>query len=244
VKGDIIRPVIMKSAETTVQKLLPVIIVALSFFLAGAAVPPADTDPVAIRHDLFDATRIHLTADYCLRHYGRKSAYLDEPRVIVVHFTAFTTMAESLRFFAPSHLDRVSRSDIKSGGAVNVSAHYLIDRDGTVTQLAPDNLVCRHTIGFNWTAIGIENVGRDADALTDEQAVATAGLISRLVARHPSITHLIGHHEYRNTALPHYRLFRENDRSYRFTDKVDPGPAFMERVRGLLRTRYGVVLLD
>jgi hypothetical protein len=67
---------------------------------------------------------------------------------------------------------------------------------------------------------------------------------SRLVARHPSIAYLIGHYEYRKANLPHYRLFREDDRSYRFTQKIDPGPAFMSRVRGLLRERYGIVLKD
>jgi N-acetylmuramoyl-L-alanine amidase len=105
-------------------------------------------------------------------------------------------------------------------------------------------VVCRHIIGFNHTAIGIENVGRDATELTEAQASSTADLVSRLVERHPSITFLIGHHEYRETGLPHYRLFRENDASYRLTDKIDPGPAFMARVRVLLKERYGIVLQD
>ena len=216
----------------------------LSLFLAGASGSDTNIDPKAMGRNLFDGDRIRLTAEYCLRHYGKKSAELREPRMIVVHFTAFPTMDESLRFFAPQRLDKVSRSDIKNGGAVNVSAHYLIDRDGTIVQLAPDNVVCRHTIGFNWTAIGIENVGRDAGDLTDAQAAATAGLVSRLVARHPSVTCLIGHYEYRNVALPHYRFFREDDQTYRFTGKVDPGSAFMERVRWLLREHYGTVLQD
>jgi N-acetylmuramoyl-L-alanine amidase len=215
-----------------------------SFFLAGANGQDMNIDPKAEVRNIFDGERARLTEVYCLRHYGRESEILHEPRMIVVHFTAFPTLDESMRFFAPSCLDKVSRSDIKGGGAVNVSAHYLVDRDGTIVQMVPDNLVCRHTIGFNWTAIGIENVGVDAAELTDAQAIATAGLISRLVGRHPSITCLIGHSEYRNAALPHYRFFRENDRTYRFTDKVDPGPGFMARVRRLLKDRYGIVLQD
>ena len=210
--------------------------------LAGCDGLSAGYDPQAAVRNIFDDVRLRLTADYCYTHYGRESAELRKPQMIVVHYTAFSTLNESFRFFAPPRLDKISRRDIKSGGAVNVSAHYLVDRDGTIVQMAPDNVVCRHTIGFNQTAIGIENVGRSAADLTQAQALATAGLISRLVARHPSITYLIGHYEYREAGLPHYHLFKENDRSYMFTNKVDPGPSFMVRVRSLLKERYGVVL--
>ena len=212
--------------------------------LTGFSGSGADYDPQATLRSVVTDERLRLTADYCLTHYGVASAELRDPQLIVVHYTAFSSREESYRFFAPARLDRVSRRDITGGGAVNVSAHYLVDRDGTILQLAPDNVVCRHTIGFNGTAIGIENVGRNAADLTEAQAVANAGLISRLVARHPSLAYLIGHHEYRTTGLPHYRLFREHDRTYRFTDKVDPGPAFMARVRELLRERHGLVLKD
>ncbi len=234
-----------KQTDSTIRprRLLAgaLIVLALLTGFAGASV---NYDPQATFRTIFNDERLHLTAAYCLTHYGIESAELSEPQMIVVHYTAFATRDESLGFFAPARLDTVSRRDIKGGGVVNVSAHYLIDRDGTILQLAPDDVVCRHTIGFNRTAIGIENVGRNAADLTEAQASATADLISRLVARHPSIAYLIGHHEYRKTELPHYRLFREDDRSYRFTAKVDPGPAFMARVRALLRERHGIVLKD
>lgn len=217
--------------------------VALSL-LTGFTGSDVNYDPQATFRNIFNAERLRLTASYCLTHYGIESSELRDPQMIVVHYTAFATRDEAFRFFAPARLDKVSRRDIAGGGAVNVSAHYLVDRNGTILQLAPDNVVCRHSIGFNRTAIGIENVGRNAAELTEAQASANADLISRLVARHPSIVYLIGHHEYRKRDLSHYRLFREDDRSYRFTDKVDPGPAFMARVRGLLRERHGIVLKD
>jgi N-acetylmuramoyl-L-alanine amidase len=201
-------------------------------------------DPQAVFRNIFDDERFKLTAEYCLSHYGENSYLMDQPRMIVVHYTAIATLEESYRFFAPITLDPVLRQDISGGGRVNPSPHYLIDRDGAILQLAPDNVVCRHTIGFNHTAIGIENVGRDAADLTEAQASSTADLVGRLVARHPSITFLIGHHEYRDTARPHYRLYRELDESYRFTDKIDPGPDFMARVRELLKERHGIVLQD
>lgn len=223
--------------------LLAGVFIVLSL-LTGFAEVDRNYDPQATFRSIFNEERLRLTTHYCRVHYGTESAELDDPQMIVVHYTAFGTRDESFRFFAPPRLDTVSRRDIKGGGAVNVSAHYLIDRDGSILQLAPDNVVCRHVIGFNRSAIGIENVGKNAADLTAAQASANADLISRLVARHPSIAYLIGHHEYRKTNLPHYRLFREDDRSYRFTPKIDPGPAFMSRVRGLLRERHGIVLKE
>jgi N-acetyl-anhydromuramyl-L-alanine amidase AmpD len=222
-------------------KLSVVALQLISVLLSGCLDTGAVYDPKATARGVFDDERLRLTAEYCRRHYGADSHRLTEPEMIVVHYTAFPTLEESFRFFAPNLLDPVFRRDISSGGQVNVSSHYLIDRDGTILQLAPDNVVCRHTIGFNHTAVGIENVGRSAADLTEAQASSTADLISRLVRRHPSIVYLIGHYQYRETGLPHYRLFKEKDPAYRLTHKIDPGPAFMARVRALLRERYGMV---
>lgn len=215
-----------------------------SALLAGCAGGGVVNDPRAAARSVFNDERLRLTAEYCRSHYGTDSCRLADPKMIVVHYTAFPTIEESYRFFAPVMLDPVFRRDISSGGQVNVSAHYLIDRDGTILQLAADNVVCRHTIGFNYTAIGIENVGRNEADLTEAQASGTADLVSRLVRRHPSIVYLIGHYQYRDAALTHFRLFKEKDPTYRPTVKIDPGPAFMARVRALLRERYGIVLQE
>jgi hypothetical protein len=55
-------------------------------------------------------------------------------------------------------------------------------------------------------------------------------LIRDLVRRFP-ITHLIGHHEY--LSGERHEWFVERDESYR-TKKIDPGPAFMNRLRAEL----------
>lgn len=225
-------------------RLSAVTLLFVSVIFSGCPGWGAVLDPEAEVRSVFDDERLRLTADYCRTHYGVDNWRLTEPAMIVIHYTAFATMEESYRFFAPVRLDPVLRKDIRGGGQVNVSAHYLVDRDGAIIQLAPDDVVCRHTIGFNHTAIGIENVGRSAADLTEAQASGTADLVSRLVARHPSIAYLIGHYQYRDQALPHYRLFREDDHGYRLTDKIDPGPAFMARVRALIRERHGLVLKE
>jgi len=119
-----------------------------------------------------------------------------------------------------------------------------VDFDGTVYQTAPENVICRHTIGFNHVAIGIENVASGAKQLTEKQAEADAALIRRILDRHPTVRFLIGHHEYRDSWRPHHQLFRENDTAYRLTDKIDPGAVFMGRVRAILTERYGITLAD
>jgi len=201
-------------------------------------------DPKAAVRNVFTPERLKLTAEYDRLHYGLDTSELKDPQMIVLHYTAFHTLEESLGFFEPDRLDTVSRADIKSGGTVNVSAHYLVDRDGTVYQLAPENVVCRHIIGFNYTAIGIENVGSGADDLTLRQAESDAALINRIKERHPTIGYLIGHQEYQDASRPHFKLYLEKERSYRFTPKQDPGSRFLKCVRTLLKEAYGLSFQD
>ena len=198
-------------------------------------------DPRAIQRNIFDSQRVRLTAEYSRIHYGPETSELREPRMIVLHYTAIPTLDGSLRFFLPSLLDVQFRKDISSGGAVNVSAHYLVDRDGAVVQLASENVICRHIIGFNYTAIAIENVGSNSAELTEAQAQSDAALVSRIKKRHPSIEYLIGHQQDQDRSLPHFKLFIEKDSTYRFTEKQDPGILFLDRVKTILKETYGLV---
>lgn len=227
------------------EKNLPVFLLLIVLLLSNLSPPQATAavlDPQAIQRPIFDAERLQLTADYARRHYDDETSVLTSPEMIVVHFVTIPTLQGSLNFFRPSHINHKIRRDIADGGEVNVSAHYLVDRDGTLYQMAGEDVLCRHVIGFNASAIGIENVAVDAGQLTRAQVEANAALISRIVQRHPTITYLLGHHEYRDRTLPHYRLFHEADPTYRFTDKVDPGPLFMTKLRNLLEKRYGIRL--
>jgi N-acetylmuramoyl-L-alanine amidase len=216
----------------------------LALLIQGCSTTRAVADPMASQLPVFDNQRLLLTSEYSRDHYGKSGFTLTDPQMIVVHYTAIATLHDTLEFFKHPLLDRRFRADIAQGGDVNVSAHYVVDTDGALYQLAPENIVCRHIIGFNYTAIGIENIAADADHLSDRQAQATAALVSRVLERHPSIRYLIGHHEYRDSMLPHYRLLVEKDASYRFTEKIDPGPLFMARVRQLLKDVYRITLLD
>ena len=148
------------------------------------------------------------------------------PRMVVVHWTAIPSFDSAFKFFDPPTLD-ASREDIEDASMLNVAAHYLVKRDGKIYQLLPDTLFARHVIGLNYTAIGIENVGTKDKRLTDAQLKADARLIRNLVKKH-DIQYLIGHYEYKQFENTH--LWKEQDKNYR-TDKIDPGRAYMKRLR-------------
>lgn len=178
---------------------------------------------------LFNSERIQLTQQYRKQHYGIENpSIIIHPEMIVLHWTAVNNFKESYQAFYPTKL--VGRSDIASASELNVSAHYLVDRDGTIYQLMPDNWMGRHVIGLNNIAIGIENVGGAGgkEDLTTQQVLANAYLVCMLKQKYPTIKYLIGHYEY--LQFRHSPLWLEKDPNY-FTLKTDPGGKFMSQVR-------------
>lgn len=109
------------------------------------------------------------------------------PQYLVMHYTAVTTAKSTLNWFA--------NKDAKA------SAHLLIDRDGSITQFAPFNVITWHAgesqwnglTGLNRSAIGIEIVNggrlqRSGGAWicpTDRKVVADDDVVN---ARHKNET--------------------------------------------------------
>ena len=183
----------------------------------------------------FGQERIALSKAYIKKHYGLDVNDITiTPRIIVLHWTAEPSFDKSFNRLKPQRL-LSDRKDIANASALNVSAHFLVDRDGTIYRLMPENWMARHVIGLNFNAIGIENVGgRDnrIDDLTPAQLRANIALVRYLKKRYPTITYLIGHHEYRK--MEKTPLWLEKDKGYR-TQKRDPGDAFMSKVRRAVR---------
>ena len=72
------------------------------------------------------AERIALTRQYRLEHYGIKGkSIVIQPRVIVLHWTCALNLQGVYNTFYSAALSS-SRSDIQSGGKLNVSAHFLV----------------------------------------------------------------------------------------------------------------------
>ncbi len=176
---------------------------------------------------VFNKERKELTLQYLQEHYNIKQiAPTISPKIIVLHWTAIPTLEKSFKAFKNVTLAN-TRPDIKGAGNLNVSAHFLVDQDGTIYRLMKETIMARHVIGLNHCAIGIENVGGPEKPLTKEQLEANIWLVKYLKEKY-EIDYLIGHYEYTN--FVNHELWLEKDANYR-TKKVDPGKDFLEKVK-------------
>jgi len=136
--------------------------------------PAARPSPVAARPPIkqwpipFSAARERETAEYSQRHYGVRTTAL-EPRVIVEHYTVTPTAQATFDIFARD------QPDVELHELPGLCSHFLIDRDGTIFQLVPLTRICRHTVGLNRFAIGIEHVGgSDSEVLGNRRQLAAS----------------------------------------------------------------------
>jgi N-acetyl-anhydromuramyl-L-alanine amidase AmpD len=110
---------------------------------------------------------------------------------IVLHATVFNTLDEVIR-----HFDNPENQ---------VSAHYTIDRDGTVVSHVPEDKRAWHAgkskmkdgrTAVNDFSIGIElvNLNDGQDPFPPAQIAALRGLLLEIMARHP-IKYIVPHYE-------------------------------------------------
>lgn len=208
-------------------------IVAAAFANARETLQQAsDVDPKIIDKPInFDPERIQLTIAYRKLHQDPKASdVIIQPKMIILHWTGIPAFKSTWNYFNQTHAES-AREQLAAAGEVNVSAQFLVDRDGAIYRLMPENWMARHCIGLNHVAIGVENVGDGGKfPLTDAQVKANAALVRYLAKKYP-ITHLIGHQEYRR--MEGTPFFLELDPKYR-NQKPDPGAGFMSRVRALV----------
>jgi len=218
-----------------VQKLTQLLLVTILAFSSNtlfATTQVKDTAINIIQLPInYSKERTELSIEYLKNRHGiTQSTPVIKPVMIVLHFTDGGTI-KSIHDYFNSPTIEDSRSINKRVSALNVGSQFLIDRDGKIYQLMPDNYLARHAIGLNYCAIGVENIGSDKNPLTEEQVIANASLVRHLTKKY-KIEYLIGHSEYttfRNTAL-----WKETDSKY-ITYKSDPGKKFMEGVRALTK---------
>jgi beta-N-acetylhexosaminidase len=171
-----------------------------SLYAAGASPsrPRIEWKPIP-----FPPARKAETKAYAKRHYGIDTWGLRRPHVIVEHFTASDSFASAFATFSADVADQELHE------LPGTCAHFIIDTDGTIYQLVPLAVICRHTVGLNWTAIGIEHVGTsDHQILTNGRQMAsslalTAWLMSRY---HIKLGDVIGHNE-SLTSRFHHELY-------------------------------------
>jgi N-acetylmuramoyl-L-alanine amidase-like protein len=127
---------------------------------------------------------------YAQRHYRLNTFRLIHPMVVVEHFTATTTFDPVFNTFAADQPDL--------GELPGTCTHFVIDADGTIYQLVPLDLMCRHTAGLNYTAIGIELVGESDQDILDNPSQLKAALDLTLWLMqhfHIRLRNVIGHNE-------------------------------------------------
>jgi N-acetyl-anhydromuramyl-L-alanine amidase AmpD len=170
--------------------------------------------------------REKLSLQYLKDRHGldQEKAIID-PKIVVVHWTEVNSIESTFDVFDSPTLG--GRAELTNASNLNVSSQFLIDRDGTIFRLLPETTFARHTIGLNYAAIGIENIGGTNDPLTKEQLKANEMLIRHLKKKY-EIDYVIGHYEYQT--FQNTDLWKEIDPDYR-TVKTDPGEQFMENLR-------------
>jgi beta-N-acetylhexosaminidase len=153
---------------------------------------------------------------YARRHYASfmmPTYKLVHPRVIVIHYTETPTFQATYNTFAPDV------PDTELHELPGTCAHYVIDKSGGIHQLVSLDIMCRHTVGLNWTAIGVEHVGYSDQEVLDDPAQIGASL--RLVRwlrchYHVAVRNVIGHNEslsspYHHEDVPSLRTQTHSD---------------------------------
>lgn len=195
--------------------------------------PAIEFDPIP-----YDHARKRQMAAYSKRHYGEREWRLTNPKVIVLHYTATST-------YAPVHNTFAANSP-SLGESPGVCAQFVVDKDGAVYQQTRLYVRCRHTIGLNHVAIGVEMVqeavssrhGADQAILgRRKQARAAIQLVAWLKQRYGiSMKNVIGHAMANDS--PHFKDLRgwRNDHvDWRAADVRE----FRGRVAAAIRSHRG-----
>jgi N-acetylmuramoyl-L-alanine amidase len=169
------------------------------------------------------------TVAYAERHYGLHRWTIAHPHVIVEHLTENDSVEATWNAFAPDV------PDVELHELPGVCSQFVIARSGAIYQLTPVTFMCRHTVGLNWAAIGIEHVGYREDDVFARRAQLDASLrLTRwLRCRYGiQVRDVVGHAE--SLSSPFHR---ERIASLRTQTHSDWQPWAMRRYRTLLRAR-------
>ncbi len=200
------------------KKIFLTLCAALILFTSTARAEEIFTD----KFITWTAHRDELIDEYTLKHYGMICREI-VPQAVVVHWTAFGTLESVWKYFDAEEMP-------DDEGRLNVASQFIVDRDGTIWRLMPENKLARHAIGYNHCAIGIENVGGygGREDLTEAQLAANVRLIRWLHEKYPTIKYIFGHYQQGKARAS--GLFIENVPNY-YAIKTDPGKKFMRGLR-------------
>jgi N-acetylmuramoyl-L-alanine amidase len=185
--------------------------------------------PIVWRPIPFGPDRRREMGAYSHRHYGTWTWRLRDPHVIVEHYTDGTTFSGAWATFAAN--------GVHLGELPGVCAHFVIDTDGTIYQLVNLHVRCRHAIGMNWTAIGIEHVGTSDQQILSNPAMMRSSLRLTLWLMDRfgiQVRNVIGHAETLMSPYHHERYPSWRCQTHADWQRVDM-QVYRHRLRGLAR---------
>ena len=198
---------------------------------APAASTSAGRPPISKWSIPFGPKRKAEMAAYSERHYGEHEWRLRDPKVIVEHISVTDSVAAVHNTFAPD------TPDVELHELPNVCSHFVIGSSGRIFQLVNLRTRCRHTVGLNWTAIGIEHVGfADSDLLGNPRELGASLRLTQYLRCHFGIKvkNVIGHAE--SLSSPYHRELVPSLRTQTHGDMVHASMrVYRRRLRGLGR---------
>jgi N-acetylmuramoyl-L-alanine amidase len=143
---------------------------------AGASAGPAASTSAVAKPTIhkmlipFPQKRRREMAAYSKHHYGRYKWRLNDPKLVVEHYAAAGSISAIYNTFAPD------RPDVEFHQLPGVCSHFAISASGGIYKFVPISIRCRHVVGLNHVAVGIEHVGFSDQDILDRPAQLNASL--------------------------------------------------------------------
>jgi len=192
---------------------------------AAAAKPPLKKKLIP-----YPKSRKRDMAGYSKRHYGHFKWRLGSPKLVVIHYAEAGSIGSIYNTFAPNHADPEFKEK------PNVCSHFAVSAGGGIFKLVPTSTRCRHVVGLNHVAIGIEHVGfSDSDVLNRPAELNASLKLSQWLRCRFGIPveGVIGHNESLGPlAAPYYK---ELDPRFKGQTHGDFDKASMDRYRSELQ---------
>jgi N-acetyl-anhydromuramyl-L-alanine amidase AmpD len=183
------------------------VVVAASAASGALSASPPDAATAAVAkpeiHKMlipFPKHRKREMAAYSKHHYGQYKWRLNNPKLIVEHYAEAGSISAIYNTFAPD------RPDVEFHQLPGVCSHFAVSATGAIYKFVPISIRCRHVVGLNHVAVGIEHVGfSDQDILNrPAQLNASLHLTQWLRCRLGlPINQVIGHNE--SLSSPFYK---------------------------------------
>jgi hypothetical protein len=177
---DILRSKLVSSLTTFLGKYAGASTCEVSAFNDSAPKPaPTTVTPVTVTKPPIE------WIPGCKHFNSRKGVKIDR---IVVHFTTTDNIESPIGHF----LNEDS----------NVSAHYIIGKDGRIVQMVKDEDRAFHCGDYNSASIGIEHVAKTGDELNPRQEASSIALIKYLTKKHGIARNRVFGHDWADGESP------------------------------------------